>query len=244
MPDDAPEPPPTLEAVRGAIAAGMGPRGVMIARALCKFCESETMLQLATLLTEHGMYAPLAGMWRNREREPQEAEPYAEALNGLANIMAQQGRFDDALRVLREASEEAPGLAHIQRNVASLLLERGEYEGALEICGRLLDEDPQDAETAELMGVIQYNTGDPELAVSNLQLAFDAGRVQAGMWLLKACVLANRDGEAAEVLRRLDAQHHDRASVMLQLELEEPGSPLHTLQGAPGMDVLVRKLLA
>lgn len=243
-PQEAKDPPPTLQAVQGAIAAGMGPRGVMIARAFSKFCDSAEMLQLAALLSEHGMIAPLAGMWRNRQREPEEATPYAEALNGLANMMAQQGRLDDALRVLREAGSEAPQLAHIQRNIASILLERGEYEGALAICGRLLDANPQDFETAELTGMIQYNTGDPELAVENLQLAFESGRVQAGMWLLKACVLANRDGDAAQTLRRLDAEHHDRASVMLQLELQEPGSPLHTLQGAPGMDVLVRKLLA
>lgn len=238
-----PDSPPTLEAIRAAIAAGFGPRAVMAARELCRSCDTDTMLQLAALLSEHGMHPPLAGMWRNRTRDRRESQPYANALNSLANTMIEQGRFDDAMRVLQEAIEEAPELRYLRRNLASLLLEKEEYENALEACERLLAEETTDAETAELLGIIRYSVGDPMLAIEPLRLAFDAGRAGAGLWLLKAFTLTGKDGEAAEVLHRLDAEHHDRGAALLQLELEEPGSPLHTLQGAPGMDALFKHLL-
>lgn len=240
MPEDAP---PTLDAIAGAIAAGFGPRAVMMARELCRTCDTDTMLQLAALLAEHNMHPPLAGMWRNRVRDPRESEPYAEALCGLAAAMAGQGRFDDALRVLQEAIEEAPALRHARRSLASLLLEKEEYENALEACERLMAEDPADAETAELLGLIRYSVGDPHLAIEPLQQALEAGRAGAGILLLKALTLTGNDGQAAEVLQRLDAEHHDRAAALLALELEEPGSPLHALQGAPGISVLMQKIL-
>lgn len=238
-----PDTPPALDAIRAAIAAGFGPRAVMMARELCRVCDPPTMLELAELLSEHGMHPPLAGMWRNRTRDRREAQPYANALNGLAQTMVAQGRFDDALRVLREAIEEAPELRYLRRNLASLLLEKEEYENALETCERLMAEDPGDAETAELLGVIRYTVGDPQAALEPLRLAFEAGRATAGLWLLKALTLTGDDGGAAEVLRRLDAEHHDRGAALLQLELEEPGSPLHALQEAPGMALLFGRLL-
>lgn len=238
-----PDPTPTLDTIRAAIEAGFGPRAVMLARELCRSCDTETMLQLGALLTEHNMQPPLAGMWRNRTRDRREAQPYANALNGLSATMIQQGRLDDAMRVLQEAIEEAPELRYLRRNYASLLLEKEEYENALEACERLMAEDAQDAETAELLGVIRYSVGDPQMALEPLQLAFDAGRAGAGLWLLKAFTLTGDDGGAAEVLRRLHAEHRDRGGALLQLELEEPGSPLHALQGAPGMNSLFQQLL-
>lgn len=239
-----PDPTPSLDAIRAAIAAGFGPRAVMAARELCRTCDTDTMLELAALLTEHNMQPPLAGMWRNRMRDRREAQPYANALNALANTMIEQGRFDDAMRVLQEAIEEAPELRYLRRNLASLLLEKEEYENALEACERLMAEDPTDAETAELLGVIRYSVGDPMLAMEPLRKAFEAGRASAGLWLLKACTLTGDDGGAAEVLRRMDAEHHDRASALLQVELAEPGSPLHALQGAPGIAALIQRILA
>jgi tetratricopeptide (TPR) repeat protein len=239
-----PDAEPTLADVRAAIEAGFGPRAVMMAREICRSCDTTTMLELAALLTEHNMQPPLAGMWRNRTRDRREAQPYANALNALAATMIEQGRLEDAVRVLHEAIDEAPEVPYLRRNLASLLLEKEEYENALETCERLMAEDANDTETAELLGMIRYSTGDAMLALEPLQQAFDSGRASAGLWLLKAFTMTGDDGAAAEVLRRMHAEHRDRASALLRLELEEPGSPLHMLQGAPGIDALIQQLLA
>ena len=75
-----------------------------------------------------------------------------------------------------------------------------------------------------------YQSGDAELSVSDFAFAFDAGRASAGLWLIKAQCLDARIDEAIEDIEKLLSEHPERGLAMLQLELSEPGSPLHVGQ--------------
>jgi tetratricopeptide (TPR) repeat protein len=219
----------TLDDIRRAIDANLRPQAVRLARKLAATAATTEMLELASLLSEHAMHAPLADIWRRRgARDARESGPFATTLNALAMEALREGRSDEAFNLLHEALEQAD-LAFIRRNLASALLQKGEFESALAELDRLLSTEPDDPQSLLLLGIARYQAGDPELAIEPLSRAEGA---DALLWLLKAQGVSGRLIEANDTLRRLRDGHPDRAEAMLEIERNEPGSPLHLLDAA------------
>jgi tetratricopeptide (TPR) repeat protein len=225
--------PDILEQVRRAIDAGMRPQAARLAREAAPELEPARMLELGSLLSDHAMFKAQIDCFRRR-RDAQtltarEHEPFATALNALAMTEQDEGRTDTAMTLLDEAMHLAPNLRYLRRNVASCLLAKGEFEGALGELDTLLSADPDDFDSLLLLGITRYQSSDPELAAAPLQQAFNAGLAEAGLWLTKALALSGKHEEARDALKRLKQEHPDRAQAMLELEQNEPGSPIQTL---------------
>jgi tetratricopeptide (TPR) repeat protein len=220
-------------AVIRALDAGHTPHARQLARELVEHCDSATMLQLSQAFAERGLAAPLADLWQLRERKrglvQAEATHFADALNALAVEHMREARFVQARPLLHLAREAAPENPAVLQNLASAALALGEYQGALDAVGEALTRNAQDPALRELRGRVLYQTGDAELSVEDLAFAFDAGRASAGIWLIKALCLDGRVDEAFEDIEKLLNEHPGRAMAMLELELSEPGSPLHVL---------------
>lgn len=219
----------TPDDIRAALAAGERAHARRMAKDCANACAADDWLAIAAALTEHGMIAPLVDLWRKRRDvlglARTEQAPFAAALNTHALEHMREGRADDALKLLDEALEEAD-MPFIRRNIASTLLAKGEFATALADIDSLLTIDPNDPDSLLLLGIARYQSGDPELAVEPLVAAGDSA--DAMLWLLKALCLLQRP-EAGSVHKRLLELHPERAQAMLELELSEPGSPLHWL---------------
>lgn len=228
---------PTVEQIRADLEAGEGPPAVRRARQLAPRCDVDVMLELSSAFMDHAIYAPLVDLWRKRLRrhtlDDRERASFANALNGLAREAIDERREDEAMALLSEAIDVAPRLDYIRRNLAAMLVHRGDFDGALVELDTLLTNSPSDPQANQLMGVARYQSGDPELAIEYLQGAFDAGSPDAGLWLLKAQCIGGRIDDAFATLQRLAAEFSDRAGVMLELEMSEPGSPLQRLRDDP-----------
>lgn len=234
---------PTVESVHKALEAGEGPHAVRLGRQIAQNCGVEQMLELSAVFSDHAVYAPLVDIWRRclklRELDEREHAAFANALNGLANEHLSERREKEAMELLTEAIGICPRLDYIRRNIASMLVHHGDYALALIELDTLLSKSPNDPQANLLLGVAHYQAGDPTIALAPLTLSFRAGFPDAGMWLLKAqCMLNHKDTE--RTLERLVTDHADRASTLLELELNEPGSPVQKLRDHPA----VLKLLA
>jgi tetratricopeptide (TPR) repeat protein len=230
---------PTIDQVRADLEAGEGPHAVRLARKLAQGCDVDTMLELSGLFVDHALYAPAVDLWRrcrkHRELDPRELPAFANALNGLAEEHLSERRETEAMELMTEAIGLAPRLDYIRRNIASMLVHKGDYDAAFTELDTLLTRSPNDPQANLLLGIARYQSGDPELAFDPLQRAFRAGFPDAGLWLLKAQALSGRQDEASRTLARLAEDHPDRARTMLELELDEPGSPLQSLRDHPAV---------
>lgn len=219
--------------IRAALDAGEGPHAVRLAREFVLICEVDAMLDVSSAFADHASFGPLVDLWRRRlkDRQPDDREPpaFANALNGMASEHLSERRETEAMALLHEALELAPQLDYIRRNVASMLVHQGDYEAALLELDTLLTNSPTDPQARLLMGVARYQSGDPAMAVEHLELAFDAGFPDAGLWLAKALALLDKLDAARAALAQIHAAHPDRAASMIELELSEPGSPLQRL---------------
>lgn len=230
---------PTIKQIRADLEAGEGTHAVRLARQLAGTCDVETMLEISGAFADHAVYAPLVNLWRRcakaRDLDKRELPSFANALNGLAKEHLSERRETEAMELLSEAIELAPRLDYIRRNIASMLVHKGDFDAAFIELDTLLSQSPSDPQANLLLGVARYQSGDPEIALEPLQLAFSAGFPDAGLWLLKAQCLSKRTDEADRTLERLTEDHPDRARTMLELELDEPGSPLQSLRDHPAV---------
>jgi tetratricopeptide (TPR) repeat protein len=234
---------PTVEQIRADLEAGEGPHAVRLARKLAEGGDVDTMLELSAAFSDHAVFAPLVDIWRRRiAKQPldeREHAAFANALNGLASEHLSERRETEAMELLTEAISIAPRLDYIRRNIASMLVHKGDYDTALIELDTLLTRSPNDPQANLLLGVARYQAGDPALAMAPLTLAFRAGFPDAGMWLLKALCILGKFDEAERSLERLAEDHPERATTLLELELNEPGSPVQHLRDHP----VVRRLM-
>ena len=233
MPDS-----PTVDEVRKALEAGEGTHAVRLARKLTGACGVDTMLELSAAFADRAVYAPLVDLWRRclktRGLDEREHAAFANALNGLAEEHLSERREKEAMELLSEAIEIAPRLDYIRRNIASMLVHQGNFEMALIELDTLLTKSPNDPQANLLLGVARYQSSDAALALDPLTLSFRAGFPDAGMWLLKAqCLLGSNDSE--RTLERLIGDHPERAATLIELELNEPGSPVQSLRDHPAV---------
>ena len=234
---------PTIKQIRGALAAGESLHAVRLARQLGMTCDVETMLELSGAFIDHAVFAPLVDVWRRRLTEKpldeREHASFANALNGLANEHLRERRDKEAMELLTEAIGIAPRLDYIRRNIASMLVHQGDFDAALIELDTLLAKSPNDPQANLLLGAARYQSGDPALALEPLTLAFHAGFPDAGLWLLKAQCIERQDRQAERTLERLIEDHPDRAGTMLELEMNEPGSPIQKLRDHPAIQKLL-----
>ncbi len=219
--------------IENALDAGFTAQARSGARELAVRCDAPTMLRLAEVYQSRGKLCPLADIWQHRLRarglEAAETEPFADLLNSCAVDHMRNGRLMEARELLIAAKEAAPGMVWVRRNLASVALEMGEFAGALNEVDGALTIKPDDPALLEMRGRVMYQSGDVELSTEYFQLAFDAGRADAGLWLVKALCVDARIDEAIEDIEALLQRHPERGRALLQFELSQEHTPLGVL---------------
>ncbi|MBN1395572.1 MAG: tetratricopeptide repeat protein [Pirellulales bacterium] len=103
------------------------------------------------------------------DRNPNHVECY----RGLAVLLAEQGRKDEAFRLLEGWTQRQPGLADARVELARLNEEYGNRQAAKEILIEALAVDPNNTRALSALGKIREDAGDAAQALANYQRSFN-----------------------------------------------------------------------
>lgn len=101
---------------------------------------------------------------------------------GLAAVLAETERPDDALLALREAERLAPDSADVQRELGLLLQQRGDLNAAIQAFERALAHCPQDPPMLYHLGSAYLAVGLYPNAADALLLASELLRESPAVW--------------------------------------------------------------
>jgi len=92
-------------------------------------------------------------------------------LNNKAKILANRGKFDDAIKALNHAIEANPHQAVLYINKASYLNKHEKYSEAIESAAKALELEPSNESVAELFSMILNNQYTEDIEKNNLNEA-------------------------------------------------------------------------
>lgn len=128
------------------------------------------------------------------------AEPTVAARLGLASVLIDTGRYDEALRVLGEVRRLDPGHAGALVKEALLLARRGRPAEAAEGARRVLAAHPDNTEAHYVLGLALEQQGDHAAAADSMRRVHDLAPGHLGA-LSHLTSLAARGGDAAAAAR-------------------------------------------
>jgi tetratricopeptide (TPR) repeat protein len=86
-----------------------------------------------------------------------------------ARELMQQGKSDEALAELQQLSVAQPGLKGLAHELGIAYYKKGDYIRAIDSFKRALQQDPQDNESTQLLGISYYLSGHPGEAIPFLE---------------------------------------------------------------------------
>jgi tetratricopeptide (TPR) repeat protein len=112
-----------------------------------------------------------------------------------AGTLLQQGKYDRAITELQQLSITQPGLKGIARELGIAYYTKGDYQQAIATFKKALDEDKDDRETTQLLGLSYYLAGHPADAIPYLEKVqswFPRANVDAA-YILGICYIQTKD---------------------------------------------------
>jgi tetratricopeptide (TPR) repeat protein len=150
----------------------------------------------------------------------------AEKLFYEALELQQNGRFDEAEHLYREALQLAPNRPSILSNLSVVLVGLGKFDEARRICDGMLETEPDSEEWLLILGACQNGLGDKEKALGSFDRAVHANPASVEAWNNRGNILLelNRPDSALESFTRalaLDPNHtaalNNRGTALLEL---------------------------
>src|SRR6267154_1217201 len=129
------------------------------------------------------------------------ATPSAAATQSSASALATaralraQGKYDDALAALHELEGKYPGLAGLSHELGVAYYKKADYPNAITYLKKAREENPDDGEAIQLLGLSFYLAGRPADAIPPLekvQTWFPAANVDAS-YILGICYIQTKD---------------------------------------------------
>ncbi len=115
---------------------------------------------------------------------------------GLARLLAEQGRKDDAMRLVEGWADFRPDLADAKIELARLHEEYGDRNAAKEYLAEALALNPRDARALTALGKIREDLGETDAALRNYQRSLASNHAQpqvaARVAALRAAAPASR----------------------------------------------------
>jgi tetratricopeptide (TPR) repeat protein len=124
----------------------------------------------------------------------------AAAQTGAANFdeprrLSQQGKYDDALALLRDIQEKHPALPGLSHEFGIAYYKKGDYVNAIASLKKAQEENPTDTEAVQLLGLSYYLAGRHGEAIPPLekvQTWFPSANVDAA-YILGICYIETKD---------------------------------------------------
>lgn len=120
-----------------------------------------------------------------------DAAPSYEQLRHLT----EQGKFDEALAALHDIEAQHPATKGLSRELGVAYYKKGDYPQAIMYLKKAREENPDDAEAVQLMGLSLYLAGRPGEAIEPLekvQTWFPSANVDAS-YILGICYIQTKD---------------------------------------------------
>ena len=126
-------------------------------------------------------------------RSPQSPAPGAEF--DEARKLLQQGKFDDAISALHQMGSTHPGMKGLSHELGAAYYKKGDYVNAIAFLKKAREENPEDGEALQLLGLSYYLAGRPAEAIPELekvQTWFASANVDAA-YILGICYIQTKD---------------------------------------------------
>src|SRR5450759_5729167 len=107
-----------------------------------------------------------------KDLKPSPTSPVPEASGSeflRARKLVQQGKYDQAIAELQQLSMTQPGLKGVAHELGTAYYTKGDYQQAIAALRKALDEDKDDRETTQLLGLSSYLAGRPAEAIPYLE---------------------------------------------------------------------------
>ncbi len=112
-----------------------------------------------------------------------------------AQLLLQQGKYDEAISQLQSLSASNPVLKGLARELGAAYYQKGDFLKAVDSLKRAQAEDPRDNESVQLLGLSYYLAGRPAEAIPYLEKVqswFPRANVDAA-YILGICYIQSKD---------------------------------------------------
>jgi tetratricopeptide (TPR) repeat protein len=109
--------------------------------------------------------------------------------------LLQQGKYDDALTALHDLEAKHPGMKGLSHEFGVAYYKKGDYLGAVTYLKKAREENPDDDEAVQLLGLSYYLAGRPADAIPSLekvQTWYASANVDAS-YILGVCYIQTKD---------------------------------------------------
>src|SRR6266404_7993098 len=116
-----------------------------------------------------------------------------------AHQLLQQRKYDDALAVLRDIETKPPATKALSHELGLAYYKKGDYPNAITYLKKACEENPDDGEAVQLLGLSFYLAGRPAEAIAPLekvQTWFPSANVDAA-YILGVCYMQTKDYPSA-----------------------------------------------
>src|SRR6267378_2571058 len=125
--------------------------------------------------------------------------PLPDASLEQATLLLQQGKHDEALKLLESIAAADPARRRVVREIGIAYYKKSDFLKAAASFKKALEEDPGDSEAVQLMGLSYYLAGQPAEAIAPLekvQTWYPAANVDAA-YILGICYVQTKDYPSA-----------------------------------------------
>jgi tetratricopeptide (TPR) repeat protein len=125
----------------------------------------------------------------------QQAEPSSSTPFSNPRQLMQQGKYDDAISELQKLSSARPGMKGLAREFGVAYYKKSDYAQAIKSLKQALQENPEDNEATQLLGLSYYLAGRPSDAIpllEKVQAWFPRANVDAA-YILGQCYIQTKD---------------------------------------------------
>ncbi len=142
-----------------------------------------------------------AGIWQTVQSSSSSEAPHSAPSQATAGEfdeakrLTQQGKFDQALVMLHEVESLYPGMKGLSHELGTTYYKKGDYVNAIASLKKGLEENPEDGEAEQLLGLSYYLAGRPAEAIPELekvQAWFPSANVDAA-YILGICYIQTKD---------------------------------------------------
>jgi len=152
---------------------------------------------------------PTAPDPRTAELETMYSQVIVNAHERLGLIAAENGRFEEAVTEFERVAALEANLPYIDYNLGLAAFRAQRMAEAVAALGRAVEHDPSDLRARELLGRAQFEVGNREAALPNLEATRSAHEGDPGLLLALGTYLerARQTEEAGEIFRELVEKH-------------------------------------
>ena len=112
-----------------------------------------------------------------------------------AHKLLQQGKYDEAISALQELETQHPGLKGLAHELGAAYYKKSDFINAILYLKRAREQDPDDAEAEQLLGLSDYLAGRPGEAIPELEKVqtWYAGANVDAAYILGICYIQTKD---------------------------------------------------